>query len=121
MKKIFILLLTFLNVAISYTTCVNIPDAKSLYGSFKGTTFIRFVEQTDLIDQLAGKRLDIWEVFNIVSNAIQQYKKSLATSLIPEGLKLFNKEILKIILRDSPEGLKEINDTLEEMQSKASD
>lgn len=110
MKKIFVFVLTiFLSVGISQAMLVHIPKAKILKKRFDETVFKQFVEETDILTLLAGKKLSIMAVHNRVNIALAQYEEYLkqkrSAFLLIKSLYL---DIIQLILEDSPAEYEEL-------------
>lgn len=117
MKKLFtILFALLLNVGICQSILVKIPDADDLYKRFKLTTFAHFIDNTSIISQLAGKKVEVFEVCVVVDEALEEYKECMKFKEILFGLTDFYFNIIELILLDSPEAIKELNKFTTEIQ-----
>lgn len=114
-----LILLLILNAGISKPTfIVKIPKAEILYIRFRSTTFIHFIDHTDIIEKLAGKDIEILDVFDKVTIAIQEYVKRFKSA---KGIGLFHLDIIELILKDSPKEFKELKAIIDENQNNAAD
>lgn len=116
------MLTVLLHTGINQAMFVNIPEAKVLRERFRYTTFVHFVENTDLIEKLAGKNLDTLNILTEVDAALRYYVKSFKDRvLIVEGIGSLYLNIVELILKDSPDKFKELKAIIDEAQNNSSD
>lgn len=120
MKNNFILcaLLVIMN-SLSQAGTVILPSAEVLTERLAQEAFGHFIQNTNIIKQLANKELETYVVAMHIETAWHNYTKRLTLTADQRSvLDIRKPELLKIILKDNPEEVADYIKRLDEYKNK---
>lgn len=110
MKKIFLTVLTLLAVPALNATVVTLASKEVLEANLKKAGFTHITEPTKLVQQLAGKQIEVLNLLTSVECCVLaygRYVKDPATAAMAVAGEL---RLVQALLKDNPDAQKEAHD-----------
>jgi hypothetical protein len=86
------------------------PDVKTLTERLRNANFVHLIEKTDLVDSLANKEVEAIGVVTAVDFALSDYDQNLQQTAIAVIAKQRKPQLLKVLLQDSLDAIKELEE-----------
>lgn len=109
MKKIFLAILALWLASTLNAISVTMANRQELEQRLRANKFDHFMEKTNLVSRLAGKKTDVFDILIAVNHSWSKYKQDLNNSAMAALINSRKPELIEVLLQDNPDAIKEAN------------